>query len=321
MRQRRVLVLTVLSMWLVACDQPASQVSPLEAEGEVELASVTRAKGEPGSGGAGGARVAVEAWTVVVGHGDTKKPEAFGFVTASGALDGAFGLRFGLSDDALLERAPLGRSESRGWAREIVANKACARWNRDECLSVAGTSSEGITFRARLDVDLPIRRIRVVDAERDPLEGIAVPFDGRRVGVQIERNDAAYARAILLVRHLSGNRVLAGYLEPPFDDERRTITLGERPESVLELAHEAFDRFGMSRGVHRSFEREVRRELLGLESSTRLPRSEWQAYYVLSRTESGRTLPIHVEPGGHALRRVTLVRAQVEDQRKGDVVN
>jgi hypothetical protein len=322
MRQRRALGLTVLSVWLVACDgKPASQVSPLEGEGEVELASVTRSKGAPDPAGGGTSRGAVEAWTFVVDQGDATRPEAFGLVTASGALDGTFGIRFDLADDALLDRAPLGRREPRGWAQAIVAHKACAQWNRDGCFSVAGTRSEGITFHAKLDADLPVRRIRVVDATRDPLEGISVPFEGRRVGVQIERNDPSYARPLLIVRYLSGNRVLAGFLEPPFDDERRTIVLSEGAEAVLDLAHTAFERSEISRGTHRAFEREMRRALLGIEGTARMPTSEWHAYYALSRTESGKALPIHVEPGSHAIRRVTLVRVKVEDRRVSDVVN
>jgi hypothetical protein len=323
MPKRHVLSVAVLLVPFVACQrEPASQVSPLEGEGEIEVAVVSKDRGAAPGRGSSGLRHAVESWAVVVDEGDAAAVEAFGFVTASGALDGPFGIRFDLSDEALIERAPLGRRESPRWVQAIVANEACGRFRRDGCLSVGGTLSEGIAFRVqRVDAELPIERIQVVDTARDALEGISIPFDGRLTGVRIRPRDPAFSRPVLLVRYQSGNRVMAGTLEPPYDRKNRPTILGEGSEAILEFVRRTFERLEMSRGAQRSFEREVRRELLGLESSSRLPRSEWQAYYFLSRDESGVALPIHVDPGAHAMRRVSLVRTLVEDARVVDLIH
>jgi hypothetical protein len=325
MPTRRIVSIFVTATLFVGCEgAPGSQVSPIEGEGELEIAAVTRAEREARERGAANTpRHAVEAWAVVVDEGGTGgKQETFGLVTASGALDGPFGVRFGFPEAAGLERSPLGDEESPSTVSTVVAGMACARWNRDACLSVGGMEREGISFRAKLvDVDLPIARVRVVDARRDPLEGIAIPFEGRLVGVTIARNDPAFSRPVLLVRASREGGMLAGYVEPPLDGRTIPVILSEGPDAIIEYVREAFERFELSAGALRSFERELRRELSGQTSSSRLPASEWQAYYVLSRTESGRMLPLHVEPATHGLRRLTLVRARVEDARVIDVIH
>jgi hypothetical protein len=325
MPTRRIVSIIVTSALFIGCEgAPGSQVSPIEGEGELEIAAVTRAEQEARERGAPQApRHAVEAWAVVVDEGGAgMKRETFGLVTASGELDGPFGVRFGFPEAARLERSPLGAREAPSTVSEIVASKACARWNRDACLSIAGTELEGIQFRAELvDVALPIERIKVVDARRDPLEGIGIPFDGRLVGVKVARNDPAFARPVLLVRASSEGGMLAGYVEPPLDGRTIPVILSEGPDVILDYVRQAFERFELSAGALRSFERELRRELLGQASSSRLPSSEWQAYYVLSRTESGKALPLHVDPATHALRRLTLVRTRVEDARVIDVIH
>jgi hypothetical protein len=322
---RRSIVSLIFSIFaLAACESaPGSQVSPVEGEGELELAAVARTSRDPGTSvGVTRPGHAVEAWALVsdasAAGGAT---EAFGLVTASGALGGHFGLRFGFPEGVPFERAPIRRGEPPTVVDSIVASRACASWKRDACLSVAGTESEGVSFHVKLkDAELPVARVKVVDATRDPLEGIAFPIEGRLVGVQIERNDPTFSRPILLVRSLSGNHIIAGVVEPPFDAAPRTMVLVDGADAIFEHVREAFQRFELSRGAHRSFERELRRELLGRSSASRLPASQWQAYYALSRTESGESLPIYLEPGAHALRRVTIVRVVAEDARAADVI-
>src|SRR5690606_22914533 len=291
----RSLVLVLAHGALAACaPESGSQVSPVE--GEVELASVAHTSPthrEPVVSSPA-PRHAVEAWALLARPlDDQASMEVNGMVSASGPLEGSLSLRFGLGEETNLERSPFGSGERPEVVDGIVAGRDCARWKRDACLSIGGVASEGVAFRATLaEARLPVARVEVVDARRDPLEGIAVPFEGRLVGVHVVLDDASFREPIVLVRHLGVEQALVGVVEPPFDDEPRTILLGAGAEAILEHARQAFERAGMSRGAHRSFERALRDELREHGRAARAPAGTWHAYYALTREESARLLPI-----------------------------
>src|SRR5690606_15057166 len=107
---RRSILSLIFSIFALAACEPTSgsQVSPVEGEGEVELAAVSRRSRDPGTSvGVTSPGHAVEAWALVSDSSAVGGArEAFGLVTASGALGGPFGLRFGFPEDVAFERSP-----------------------------------------------------------------------------------------------------------------------------------------------------------------------------------------------------------------------